>query len=664
MVAFVRYFDLNHDHRIDLAEFTSGLQRMDYAGDIAELFQEIDKDDSGFITLTEIDHLSADLWASFKAWCAQTFATAEEMEAKLGCAFSKDSTGELRNIATNATGLGQRKPLPGGRGAVILSKGFNKSQFVEHSVRNGWYGGNEQILFATLDLERCGFVTADQLTWWDKERERQLKRLAAAAKGVKAHRGTLYTMRSKIQSTRMLQAFRSFLKRKYGCLFRAWRLVLDRDGIMVVSRKKFFQAFRELGWSGDINGLWHALDADESGSSSLEELACSAARALGLFKRWSQAKFGGSKATMRALNTIHGSKTSKAGTLNKEQWKIACQTAGFEGDAGRLFDLLDWERNGRITVQELSCLDKWSSPAEYLLADPNYRAAQRFRDALQKKYKHFVKAWCNGVDQSGVGKVTWLDFKRSAEKCHFKDDVAGAWVALDEDGSGSITLKEIDPEAAGSLANFRCWAHDEFGSVYLAFEALDKDGSGTLRLREFIRGLQSHGFKGDPVTLFHSLDFDDSAELSAAEVAFLDEWLLVEILDDHEDSDAGVVVEDEEDIGDGVQEADKSIRPSSEKRRRRKGQWPRIASHTVPFPQSGRLDLLVRPRRCTATALLARDPRKMLHEEVAAPPDEQWASSADRLRGPLTRQGLAPAEICCTSLAGAPRGGSWTWARS
>merc|ERR1719343_258493 len=64
-----------------------------------------------------------------------------------------------------------------------------------------------------------------------------------------------------------------------------------------------------------------------------------------------------------------------------------------------------------------------------------------------------------------------------------------------------------------------------------ASEAFDKDGSGKLSMREFTRGCDHFGYKGDAYELFESLDLDGSGSLSPAEVFFLDEWNLTEILD-------------------------------------------------------------------------------------------------------------------------------------
>lgn len=628
LVAFVRYLDRQSTGKVYLQEFIQGCQDMGYPGDAEELFNLVDNQEGvggGYVTLNELDHRSADLWASFKAWCGQTFTSAEEMEARLGCIFSKDVSGNLAALASLIGNTTASHHGAGRRGMLHL-KGFTKAQFVEHSVRNGWYGGNEKVIFEALDINGSKVVNANELTWLDRERDRHHKRMTIGLRMTSRTNAGVNILRQRIQSMRSLQAFCSFLKRKFGCLFRAWRLVVDKEGFMVVPRKKFQLACRELAWSGEFNGLWHALDPYESGNTCLENFGSQEARSLARFKKWYQEKYGIGKTAMRALNMIHGGKTDKAGMLNKEQWVLASRSAGYHGDAGRVFDLLDWKRVGRLSSQELSCLDKWSSPAEWLQADPNHKAAQRFRDLLERKYRHWVKAWCVGLDPHGVGKVKWHDFRRAAEKLHFRDDIAGAWVAMDKDSSGYISLKEIDAPTALRLAYFRCWAHDEFGSVALAFQGCDINQNGDLSAREFHKGMSQHGYKGELMALFRSLDLDDSGHLQVNEVAFLDEWLLTEILDEAEsDSDSSAA-------SDGLEEDNESKSQRGRRPFRRNSLvkvWPRISSTAAPSPPPAAGDALLvaspSPRRAvsscgrSAPASCAKwRMRTPLHEEVLA----------------------------------------------
>lgn len=483
-----------------------------------------------------------------------------------------------------------------------------------------------------------------------------------------------------MQSYRDFKAFSSLLRRRYGNLFRAWRKLLDPDGSMLVTRREFFSACRELQWQGDCGMLWHALDADDSGRAALEEFASFEARTLGVFKQWMMTKYGDTKTCVRSLNTIKGGKTSKSASLNKGQWIEACGLAGFTGDAGGVFDLLDWECDGKVTAAEVQCLGKWPSPAEWLLAEPNPRAAQAFKDYLLKKYHHFLKAWCLGIDVSSTSRVSWDDFKRACAKMHFKDDLAGCWAAMDTDHSGVITLREIDPVSAAELARFRCFAVDEWGSVMLAVEALDRDRSGSLSMREFMSGLTSHGFKGDIINLHKSLDFNESGRLSASELLFLDEWTLLDLLND----DVAWVAEedDEEEFARratvAVSEAAAKDEAEELKRlyRRRVLPYPRLPT-AVPFapwgprgsscPQQRPLPLGLRlaPRRCRAVTPLHEEVLAEIYPQLTRPVSScssmaMWPSRARSASSSPTRRAHGgPSGTCALAVASTQVGSAY-----
>lgn len=51
-------------------------------------------------------------------------------------------------------------------------------------------------------------------------------------------------------------------------------------------------------------------------------------------------------------------------------------------------------------------------------------------------------------------------------------------------------------EVAGNLALFRRWCFATYGGVACAFLALDADGSGSLSEEEFVDVIQNSSFKG------------------------------------------------------------------------------------------------------------------------------------------------------------------------
>lgn len=572
LLAWLHHFDKNGDGKIDYEEFESALTEMEFQGDIKNLFAEIDCDNSGILTLNEVDSWSADLWASFRRWCANSFASADDMVLKL----SRGSGGRRNSVVGTLSSLNRAEN----------SGGLTHSQFTENAVRFGWYGGFELVLFRALDSKNSGRIDAEDIAWFDAERTRQHRRNAQKIRVTKA--GPQAQTRNKANAIRALHSFAALLRHKYGSLFGAWRRVLDRDGSMQVQRKELFKACQEVGWYGDVSALWHALDSDDSGQTTLDELTAKESRQLAVFKRWAEQRCGGMKEALRALS-LAGRRKAKGG-LDKDAWVAGCQKLGVPGNAETLFDMLDWEGLNRITYKELKCIDKWV-PCEWLTADPSEEAAQRFVKALLSKYGHALKAWRIGIDRDSSGKSNWKEFKLACERIGFKGNAAGAWLVLDANHTGYITIDEIDRAAGESLAQFRRWAQNEFGGVMVAFKALDTDESGSLSFKEFRKSVKDYNFRGDVSVLFNSLNMDKDDMIGKNEVAFLDEWEMDlagrEILPSADfglpTSSAAADSEHSPGLGKGAGKGTKGFRPTGAGRGLM-GKWRGLPRNWVPSP--------------------------------------------------------------------------------
>merc|ERR1719456_1208615 len=86
--------------------------------------------------------------------------------------------------------------------------------------------------------------------------------------------------------------FLRVLKQRYGNLHRAWRQALDLDANGRLSFVEFCQAVRAIGYVGNLRKLWDELDADHSGTISLEEICPDADKEINEFRRILSEKYG------------------------------------------------------------------------------------------------------------------------------------------------------------------------------------------------------------------------------------------------------------------------------------------------------------------------------------------------------------------------------------
>lgn len=482
--AWIRFFDTNHDGKIEFDEFVVGMQNMNFQGDVMSVWYDLDQDNSGEITLNEICEDSAFLWVDFKQWCAMNFESGEDIICRVG------------------------------DGQKILYQ-----QFVEMLPRQGWKGKYEAILFTCMDADDSGVIEIEDLKWLDAAKKIQRRKDRAKAQVAKEKAMKLKQTQVRYSA---LKDYKDFLIKRHGCLFRAWRKELDKDGSMTVQQRELFKACRETGWEGDVRALWKALDSDDSGVTSLEELDANLAWDLGQYKAFLDSTFGDAEAAFTALEKTGRKKLRKEEFINGSI-RHRCQ---FDRQRlAKVYGLLDWEGKRYVTPMSFAFLDSWK-PAIWLMSPgPNIVAAEELKTALLRRYKTILQAWQFAIDRDGSNRVGWQELLYAARKIGYNGDLAGAWLTYDADRSGYISYEEMDPHGFELLKEFKSWAEGEFGGVTPAFRVLDDDGSGALSFLEFKTATRSYGFQGHAKKLFRLLDCDGTGSLSVNEISFLEEWV-------------------------------------------------------------------------------------------------------------------------------------------
>eukprot|EP00927_Polykrikos_kofoidii_P027328 TRINITY_DN24084_c0_g1_i1.p1 TRINITY_DN24084_c0_g1~~TRINITY_DN24084_c0_g1_i1.p1 ORF type:complete len:719 (+),score=107.52 TRINITY_DN24084_c0_g1_i1:103-2259(+) len=512
--AWLKHFDKNQNGKIEYHEFTAAMNSLGFSGNVDEIWSCMDEDHSGELTFDEIGGEEAATWKAFRLWCGSRFTN------------PRDIIRQLKLASTRQLTVGSR-----GQGEDIILE----SEFVDGCAMMGWHLGFESLIFSALNVDNDGCLSTKDFKWIDAEVKRYRAKEDAKRR---CTRMTLRRSRGKQASQAALNDFKMFLKKQFGSLFRAWRRALDSDGSMTVQRPELFKACRTINWRGDVRALWRALDFDSSGATTLEELCPLSARLLSLFKEWIVAQFGPkpAQAMWRAFDKNQRRKLSYSCFVQE------CESRGFSTKVRTLAAYFDWQDKKYLIEEDFSILDFWRPP-EWLTAVPNFEALELFKKQLLAKYNHYLKAWRAAMDKDNSNSCSWHEFQEAAKHIKFSSDVAGAWMALDQDLSGYITLKEIDGESHAVLVEFKRWADNNFGGVRSCFKVMDSDKSNELNFREFRAACRNFGWKGNVRKLFFSFDQQGEGLLQMKEVAFLDDWEIP--LDPNETEDAAVDVEED-----------------------------------------------------------------------------------------------------------------------
>jgi len=530
--AWFKYFDLQFTGLLDKQTFLNGLDLVDYSGSIEELWYELDSEQTGCVSLRELSEEDAELWRGFRKWCGVRFLGAADMLGQmLGKADAVEPHTQAMRRSTifgfRGTSRTSTDSAAGVRASVVPkadpSLVVNLQQWTSVLESSGWTHSHEDacFLFHALDTYDEHLIGGKHLRWLDPEvKRRRLKQeareRASGEQNVKA------ANRKHRQAA--LSDFKAFLKKHFGPTYHAWRRALDMDGSMNLQRAELFKVCRQLGWKGDVRTLWQALDNDNTNIAALEELDPRCARQLARLKRWAETKYGHRPVHLmwKAID-----KRNKC-RLSHDYFCQECKALGLDFKDRELKELahwLDWQPKKVITIEDVQFLDFWKPPA-YLVAEPNEEAANAIRKVMKDKYTHSLRAWRAVMDKDNSNTCNWNEFLSAMKYLKYTSDVAGAWLALDHDLSGAISLGEVDPQSNDLLISFKRWCDAEFGSVRSAFKVLDKDKSSELTIQEFRLAIIQYGYTGPEILLFKSLDANSQGRLSLPEVVFLDDWEL------------------------------------------------------------------------------------------------------------------------------------------
>jgi len=476
-----KHMDLNGEGRTNEFQFVRALRSLKYPGDPIAVFNSLDDDGSGELSLEEFHFEANALWVMFVDWCATTFRSAENMHVSLSAS-------------------GRKEPL-------------GRMEFTNGLTRHGWIGGAEALLFSALDTSNDGEVGALEFKWVDVEMRRRQRKMDAKLRAMRDKKKQQYEPRV-VAST--LEEFKKFLHRRFGGLVRAWRNVISPNDHVSVSRTQFLSACSQLGFQNAAKVLWRSFGKDDSSNMSIDFLDPEAAEMLAHFQLFVQQN-GGVKQAFRKLDK----KDTKR--IKLHEFAEAIRSCNLNLPAKPLFHALDRDGNERLEEEDMMFLERWKLP-EFLTSLPNLVARDELKDALIRQYGTFLKSWRVALDEDNSNRCSWTEFQAACKKVNYTGDIPGAWRALDLDLGGSITLNELDAESSGILERFKTWADTEFGGVRSAFGAFDEDASNSITLKEWRHACRIYGFNNGAVALFKELDVEGNGTLAVEELSFLDEW--------------------------------------------------------------------------------------------------------------------------------------------
>lgn len=305
-------FALDPDQNMKLSymQFCKTARLLGYEGPIRALWEDLDADDGGWISLDEVAPGAFAELKKFLDFLSMHYGTCDAAWHKC---FAKN-------------------------GQVLLSEDAFMSAVKEHLEPLG-FNGSAKTVFRYLDSDPGGggHMTIDDVHWLG------LPRKSSSPSRRRESSPELASKKAK--------DFLEQLRYLYGGTVPAWRTLLDPTSQGRIGRHRFYSVVRATGFEGSVKALWNELS--RNGWISLDELDPEAAKDLRHFRSLLEDNFPTLEAAWH-----HGLDKSGLGHLSPNAFAEACRDLGYHRDPQRLFKHFSTveSRNGRIRMESIAWL--------------------------------------------------------------------------------------------------------------------------------------------------------------------------------------------------------------------------------------------------------------------------------------------------------------------
>jgi hypothetical protein len=94
--------------------------------------------------------------------------------------------------------------------------------------------------------------------------------------------------------------------------------------------------------------------------------------------------------------------------------------------------------------------------SQHYSASYEAESVDSFKCTLVQKYGSIVKAWSEALDKNGDNELDYKEFSRACHEIGFTGSLKALFQELDGDGTGVISLTELDPTCMMDFVNGKC----------------------------------------------------------------------------------------------------------------------------------------------------------------------------------------------------------------
>jgi len=380
---------------------------------------------------------------------------------------------------------------------------------------------------------------------------------------------------------------------------------MDPTGSLEVNFLGFCRAAQKLRLN-DIDAAL-LFGADSPNEMTLDELDPEMGHFVYGFRRWMTEGFGGPSEMFTVLEPPVTEGGKSEGKITKKEFVQGVLGKGFDATeelVSEIFNLLDMDSSGHLDMEDVMFLDMDPKAREgaiqkmrirprieheHLMAtlfqelkSKNYRDGHRlaprgwhapnidklplvalekriehkdrqhvkrsesyclFKRHLDRTYGNGVRAWRKGLAPGGTFGLTRAAFLQYCRRLNLEFDYKLLWSILDRDNDGTLSMEEVSPQAASSLARLWHWTRLTFGGSKFSWKPIMKvarpppswKSHTSLKYNTFLDAIQTLGWTSggldmEGASLCLALDKDGCGIISKADLEWLDGWTAPEWL--------------------------------------------------------------------------------------------------------------------------------------
>lgn len=521
--------DIYGNGRVPFGEFCASMRRQGFTGNIQQVFIELDSDKKGAITLADMDIAASQMLEDFRKLLLDKF---DGSYIKAWAAMDSNRNGVLE-----------------------------ENELVEECEKLG-YDGDAKLLFKYL-LDGPGKMGIHMVDLDPKATQAYYRGDVEAMSPQEKSKKLIEERKAREkaeQESRMgahnWQALKKDLIRHYGSITAAWRNCLDASANGKVSFTEFSKSCRHMNFHGNVKDAFKELDDDKSGIITFNEVDPVWFARIQDFSEKLVVKYSSYESAWRALDSNGNN------MLEEAELADVCKDLGFEAcPSGELFRQLRLEKTQRyLTLEDLECKgiilagvytagesspsrhsskgtpnasssptsQKFFAKRESQLLSPQEKAkadrkliqdarkemkdkqlaannANSLKASFIRKYGSITAAWRYGLDFSGNGKVSFIEFSKACREIGFNGNIQEAFKGLNTSKTGIVTFDEMDHEWFQLLSSFRDLLQAKYGDLANSMKVFDKNGNNMIEVDELEAVCQDIGYIGEASELFKQL---------------------------------------------------------------------------------------------------------------------------------------------------------------